>query len=132
MISTSEKANANFIALRDAGDADLERISREGMLSLTLTEMKAIQAHFKSMNRDPSDAELETIAQTWSEHCYHKTFRAAYTYSEAALDGEDALARSGPKNYENLIKETIFRATTELALPWCLSVFKDNAGVIAF
>src|SRR4051812_47945984 len=107
MISTSEKDNASLIPLREAGDAELGRISREGLLSLTLDEMKTIQTHFKSVNRDPSDAELETIAQTWSEHCFHKTFRAAYTYSEVALDGEEPLARSGPKTYENLIKETI-------------------------
>jgi phosphoribosylformylglycinamidine (FGAM) synthase-like enzyme len=113
MISTSEKANGKVIPVRAAGDADLERISREGMLSLTLEEMKTIQAYFNAAGRDPSDAELETIAQTWSEHCYHKTFRAAFEYSEAALDGEDPLAK-GPRAYENLLKETVFKATTEM------------------
>ncbi|MBV9080919.1 MAG: hypothetical protein JO102_07365, partial [Elusimicrobia bacterium] len=133
MISTSEKpANVSIVPIREASDADLERISREGLLSLTLEEMRTIQNHFRSLNRDPFDAELETIAQTWSEHCFHKTFRAAYTYSEANLDGEEPLAKGGPRTYANLIKETIFRCTHELNLPWCLSVFKDNAGVIAF
>ena len=33
--------------------------------------------HFRAQGRDPTDVELETLAQTWSEHCAHKTFRAA-------------------------------------------------------
>jgi len=131
MLSTSEKANAKVVPILSAGDGELESISKTGMLSLTLEEMKTIQAYFKAAGRDPLDAELETIAQTWSEHCFHKTFRGAYEYSEVALDGEEALAKT-PRTYENLLKETVFRATTEINAPWCLSVFKDNAGVIAF
>jgi phosphoribosylformylglycinamidine synthase len=120
------------IPLREAGDPDLERISKEGLLSLTLDEMKVIQSHYQSLGRDPRDIELETIAQTWSEHCYHKTFRGQFTYSESQLNNETPLAKEGPKNYSNLLKETVMRVTSELNMPWCLSVFKDNAGVIAF
>lgn len=133
MISTSEKSKtANIVSLLQADDAALEKISREGVLSLTLQEMKTIQAHFIGLNREPTDVELETIAQTWSEHCYHKTFRAKYIYREEVLNGEEPLAATGHKNYENLLKETIMRATREMNVPWCLSVFEDNAGVISF
>jgi phosphoribosylformylglycinamidine synthase len=133
MISTSEQSKlANTVALLNADDAALERVSREGLLSLSLNEMKTIQAHYQTMGRNPTDIELETIAQTWSEHCYHKTFRASFDYREEKRDGEPSLFNGQPKRLGNLIKETIFRATRELNMPWCLSVFEDNAGVIAF
>jgi phosphoribosylformylglycinamidine synthase len=77
-------------------------------------ELGAVQAYFRAAGREPTDVELETIAQTWSEHCKHKT-----------LTG-----RVG--RYASLLKETIFAATRDLAKPWCLSVFTDNAGVIRF
>ncbi|MBM4015256.1 MAG: phosphoribosylformylglycinamidine synthase, partial [Planctomycetes bacterium] len=110
------------VPLRDAEDAALLRISRDGMLALDLAEMRAIQAHFRAEGREPTDVELETLAQTWSEHCKHKTLT-----SEVTLTGDGA-----PRRYGNLLKETIFAATRTLAKPWCLSVFKDNAGVIEF
>ena len=61
---------------------------------------------------------LETLAQTWSEHCVHKTFKAKFNYDGTTID--------------NLLKSTIIKATHELNKPWCLSVFEDNAGVIEF
>jgi phosphoribosylformylglycinamidine synthase len=85
---------------------------------LTLVEMQAVRDHYRAAQRDPTDAELETIAQTWSEHCKHKTFAGVIDY-----DGE---------RIDNLLKCTIKAATLELAKPWCVSVFHDNAGVIEF
>ena len=70
------------VSLGAMDDAALERLSLEGQLYLSLVEMQTIQAHFRSLGRDPSDVELETIAQTWSEHCSHKT-----------LDRPDSLPR---------------------------------------
>src|SRR5262249_603431 len=63
------------VPLRGLDDAGLIQLSRDGQLSLTLDEMKTIQAHYHGLPRDPTDAELETIAQTWSEHCSHKTLK---------------------------------------------------------
>ena len=60
------------VPLREADDDELMRISREGVLSLTLEEMKTIQSRFAELDRDPTDLELEILAQTWSEHCVHK------------------------------------------------------------
>ncbi len=57
-------------------------LSKSGQLYLQLAEMQTIQEHFRDLNRDPTDIELETIAQTWSEHCSHKT-----------LAGRDCLSR---------------------------------------
>jgi phosphoribosylformylglycinamidine synthase len=110
------------IALAGKNDAQLLEISRQGCLSLTAVEMRAIQAHYAELGRDPSDIELETIAQTWSEHCRHKTMRGSIDFT-----GPD-----GAKRYENLLKETIVHATETIGHRKCLSVFKDNAGVVAF
>ncbi len=111
------------VAIRAVDDAELERISRDMCLSLTLLEMQAVQAFFVVEEREPSDIELETLAQTWSEHCKHKTLAGAVDFE--GPDGET-------RRYENLLKETVFAATTTLDREDCLSVFVDNAGVISF
>ena len=67
------------IALRTADDAALRAISAERRLALDLDEMRAVQAYYRAEMRDPTDVEIEMIAQTWSEHCVHKTFRAHIT-----------------------------------------------------
>ena len=110
------------VPLSGKSDEELLEISKKGCLSLTLAEMKTIQEHYAQLGREPKDVELETVAQTWSEHCRHKTMRGSID-----LDGPDGL-----KQYDNLLKETIFRATELIGHRRCLSVFKDNAGVIAF
>ncbi len=163
------------VALRGLSNSELETLSRKGHLFLNLAEMQAVQAHFQSLGRDPTDLELETLAQTWSEHCVHKTLKSAILYRGAALPeagehrrpaGADSegtgktpilvaaeerhpagarpegtgetpmLPNSVETRYSNLLKDTIARATDELMRagrgPTCLSVFKDNAGVIAF
>ena len=106
-----------------ADDAELMRISREGTLSLNLTEMLAIQAHFRGLGRDPTDVELETIAQTWSEHCVHKTFKSIIRYSEPGKE---------PEQIDGLFPTFIQRTTQEIDKTWCVSVFSDNAGIIEF
>jgi phosphoribosylformylglycinamidine synthase II len=116
------------VPIRDLDDAALMQLSRDGTLSLTLDEMRCIQAHFRGLKRDPTDVELETIAQTWSEHCVHKTLKGVVAYTGPA--GEDGPV--GSRVIDNLLKQTIARATHELARPWCWSVFKDNSGVIEF
>lgn len=111
------------VRLRDLDDAALVKLSQDGCLSLTLDEMRTIQAHFRALGREPTDVELESVAQTWSEHCVHKTLKGLVEYT--GPDGRVTL-------YDNLLKQTIAKATKDLAAPWCLSVFKDNSGVIAF
>jgi phosphoribosylformylglycinamidine synthase len=111
------------VSLRDVDDAELLEISRDRQLALSMAEMRAVQAHFREQGHDPSDVELETIAQTWSEHCSHKTLKGAINYQGHRIG--------------NLLKETIFGATQEIrrrlgAEDWCVSVFEDNAGVVRF
>jgi len=106
------------VPLLGLDDAGLEKLSAEGALSLNLTEMREVQAHFEAEGREPSLCELETIAQTWSEHCQHKTFRGIIE-----MEGE---------TIDNLLKSTIAKATFDLDRDWCVSVFHDNAGIVEF
>ncbi len=116
------------VPLNGLGDDALAKLSRDAHLFLSVEEMTAIRNHFVRLERDPTDLELETLAQTWSEHCVHKTLKSAIEYR-----GTD-FGRPGDITFrfDNLLKDTIVRTTNELAKDWCLSVFVDNAGVIAF
>ena len=120
------------VAIRDLTEAQLAKLSREGHLFLSPAEMKAIQDYYRKQDREPTDVELETIAQTWSEHCVHKTLKSAVDVEVRDASGKAV----GKRHYDNLIKETIFSSTQQLMAKdksgFCLSVFKDNAGVIAF
>jgi phosphoribosylformylglycinamidine synthase len=122
------------IPIRTMNDSELERVSRQGKLSLSLIEMQTIQRHFREIGREPTDAELETLAQTWSEHCSHKTLRGRIDYEE--IDENGNVTRR--EHFENLLKETIFKATQDIRKSWgpekdwCVSVFEDNAGVVRF
>ncbi len=98
---------------------DIAQLSEvRGQFNFTDDELQAIITYFRKQGRNPTDAELETLAQTWSEHCVHKTFRGKIRFGGTTID--------------NLLKSTIMKATAELDKPWCLSVFEDNAGVIEF
>jgi len=115
------------LPIRTAGDEQLTEISQKWQLSLSLVEMQTIQAHFKSLDRDATDIELETVAQTWSEHCSHKTLAGRISYTD----------ENGTREYESMLKETIFAATMQIRADlgdddWCVSVFKDNAGIVRF
>ena len=120
----------------NVSDADLLEISRKGILSLTLDEMRAIRDHFNTpairSNRepaglplDPTDVELECVAQTWSEHCSHKVFAATVDYTD-----QNGQRREIHSLYNSCIKA----ATRAIAkqVDWLLSVFTDNAGIIRF
>jgi len=108
----------NRIEILGKGDEELLKISKDYLLALNLEEMKTIQKYFSKKKRNPTDAELETIAQTWSEHCVHKTFKGIIKTPKGEIEG--------------LLKTFIVRATKELNMPWCKVVFKDNAGIIEF
>ncbi|MFH1594590.1 MAG: phosphoribosylformylglycinamidine synthase subunit PurL [Candidatus Omnitrophota bacterium] len=115
------------VDLLKANDRELMRISKDGQLFLTLEEMRTIKRYFRSLKRRPTDCELETIAQTWSEHCKHKTFRGKIEYEER-IPGK----KRKRMTIDNLLKSTVMRVTKELDKSWCVSVFEDNSGVIRF
>ncbi|MHC4562360.1 MAG: phosphoribosylformylglycinamidine synthase subunit PurL [Planctomycetota bacterium] len=120
----SYELNVVDVPIRDLDDAALEQLSKDSDLFLNLTEMNCIQDYYRRIGREPRDVELETLAQTWSEHCVHKTFRSDVCVRDNAGEVVEEIP--------NLIKSTIFGITEELDKPWCISVFKDNAGVIEF
>src|SRR5262249_16035179 len=64
-----QKFKLRHVPLGGLADAELIKLSRDSHLFLSLTEMQAIQTHFHRLDREPTDIELETLAQTWSEHC---------------------------------------------------------------
>jgi len=103
----------------EASDEDLLRISEEMGLALNLEEMKAIRAYFMEKHRNPTDVELQTLGQTWSEHCYHKTFKGIVVLPNG-------------REIDSLFRTFIAKATRELNMPWCISVFEDNAGIVHF
>jgi phosphoribosylformylglycinamidine (FGAM) synthase PurS component len=115
------------VPIRAMNDSQLAELTRKGQLFLSLVEMQTIRQLFAGLNRDPTDVELETIAQTWSEHCSHKTLGGRIHYRDESRDLQ----------FGNMLKETIFAATRTIreklgANDWCVSVFKDNAGVVKF
>ena len=122
----SGKIKVQHIDILNANDEELQKISIEGVLSLNLEEMRTIKDYFVQIGRNPTDVELETLAQTWSEHCVHKTFKGIIEYTEI----ENGKEKSEIIN--SLLHTYLIRATRELNKEWCLSVFSDNAGIIAF
>ncbi|MBD3350508.1 MAG: phosphoribosylformylglycinamidine synthase [Candidatus Lokiarchaeota archaeon] len=115
----------------DVSDEDLLKISHDRVLALNLEEMRAIKDHFIStkderqklgLTQNPTDVELECLAQTWSEHCKHKIFNALIEYNEG--DKRETI--------DSLFKTYIKGATDKINSDYLVSVFKDNAGVIQF
>ncbi|MCJ7693572.1 MAG: phosphoribosylformylglycinamidine synthase subunit PurL, partial [Sedimentisphaerales bacterium] len=108
--------------VRSLDDEQLVALSKAKDLFLNLVEMQTIQKHYNELGREPTDVELETLAQTWSEHCVHKTLKSA---TDMTINGREV-------HFDNLLKETVFEATKKLNKSWCISVFSDNAGVVEF
>lgn len=135
LVRDARTPSVRFIDL-EVADAELERISREGILSLSLAEMRAIRDYYRrpdvrerraalGLPASPTDVELECIAQTWSEHCKHKIFAARIRYIDETGREE---------TIDSLFQTYIRAATMRIAerRPWLVSVFTDNAGIIRF
>jgi phosphoribosylformylglycinamidine synthase II len=104
------------IGLSNANHKQLQKISQELGIGLSLKEMKAVKEYFFKKGRNPTDVELQTIGQTWSEHCFHKTFKGTVTTEKGRI--------------HSLFKTYIAKATSELNPSWCISIFEDNAGIV--
>ena len=96
--------------------------SRRGPLSLDLNEMMAIRDYFKKKKRNPTDVELESLAQTWSEHCQHTIFN----------DPLDDIKTGIFKKYIKGATEKINTLRQAQGKSFCVSVFVDNSGAIEF
>lgn len=135
LMAADKEIEVNTIDL-NVDDESLMRISREGILSLSLQEMHAIRDHYLDAGRKedrlalglpehPTDVELECIAQTWSEHCKHKIFAGRIEYTDE---------KGNEQTIQSLFKTYIQGATKKVSekIDWLVSVFSDNAGVIRF
>ena len=111
----------NLIRIGKEGIIDPETGLRRGPLALDLAQLHAIRDYFTEKGRKPTDIEIESLAQTWSEHCKHTIF---------ASPMDDDI----PKG---LYKTCIQAATSKIReekgdKDICLSVFSDNSGAIIF
>ncbi|MBN2515422.1 MAG: phosphoribosylformylglycinamidine synthase subunit PurL [Deltaproteobacteria bacterium] len=137
-VTIDEKPVTDEIDL-NVSDEALQEISNTKVLALTVDEMKVIQEYVNDeavlaersnvgLGRSVTDAELECLAQTWSEHCKHKIFNSLITYEDEndKTTVIDSLFSSFIKQSTKEIRDSLGKND------WCLSVFVDNAGVIKF
>jgi len=115
LIIKGSSPKTKTIQIRKLTEAQLMALAEKG-LYLNLEEMKVIQNYFKKIKRDPTDCELEVLAQTWSEHCNHKTFKAKLIIDGKKKEPLFTRIKSTAKNNSKLI----------------VSAFVDNSGVIDF
>ncbi len=128
-LAAEASGHVETILLRELDDDELLTLSRDRRAALDLAEMQAIQRYYRAEGRDPTDVEFETLAQTWSEHCVHKTFKAKIVISNWGLDSQLPIT-----NYpiDGLLKTYLRAATEKINAPWVRSAFVDNAGIIDF
>ncbi|TXT49818.1 MAG: purL [Spirochaetes bacterium] len=122
---TQASINVEEIGIHRMDDRALGLLDSQRRSALDPEELAVIRDYFRREGRPCTDVEYETIAQTWSEHCYHKTFKARIE-TEGGEEGELPLV------VDNILKTYIKAATDEIAAPWVVSAFKDNAGIIEF
>lgn len=91
------------IELAKASDLELDQLSLESGIGLSLDEMKNIQKHFNEKGRDPTDIEVEALGQAWSEHCCYKSSKV-------------------------ILKEHVFG----IDAPQNILVISEDAGVVEF
>ncbi len=118
LINQRKNSRVLEFSIEKASKEQLAEINNELALGFSPEEFRVIQSYFSNEKRKPTDVELQTISQAWSEHCCHKTFKG-----KIDLDG---------KEIQSLFKSYIAKATKEIKAPWCVSVFEDNAGIVKF
>ncbi len=135
--AVNEVAEIDLFAM---SDEELTAFSRENVLALSLEEMRAIRDYYArpevrekrlalGLPVRPTDAELEVLAQTWSEHCKHKIFSAHIDY----VDEESGRGQAIKSLYKTYIQGSAKDIRRQLGEDdFCLSVFTDNAGVLKF
>lgn len=121
-VHLSEHTLKNFDLNVD--DSVLAKMSSDNLWALSLNELHFVRSHFKTLNRDPSEVEMEIIAQTWSEHCKHKIFAANIQHED--VDGK----REIKSLFKTFIKGATSRIIEERKIDWARSVFTDNAGIV--
>lgn len=131
VISTSHEAAVIDL---NQDDQALLKINADNCWALTLEEMHFVREYFKTLGRNPTDVEMEVIAQSWSEHCKHKIFASHIDYTEGELPSH--MKKLGNFEVKSIFKTFIRGATEKIRadrnLDWLVSVFHDNAGIVRF
>lgn len=113
---------------------ELMKLNVKNCWALSETEVKQIQKHYVKLGRNPTDVEIEVIAQSWSEHCKHKIFAANIDYIEKAVPAH--MKSLGSFKVESLFKTYIRGGTLKIQkdrkIDWLVSIFHDNAGIVRF
>ncbi|MBC7427303.1 MAG: phosphoribosylformylglycinamidine synthase [Bacteriovorax sp.] len=115
-------------------DSVIAKMNQDNCWALSVDELTYIKSYYKNLGRNPSDVEMEVIAQSWSEHCKHKIFSSEITYSESNLP--EGVKPIGDKKingiFKSLIRGSTLKIKEERKLPWLISIFHDNAGIVRF
>ncbi len=139
-VSGHASSEVAVIPFATMSDEELMAFSRENTLALSLEELHAIRAYYTredvrahrtatGLPANPTDAEIEVLAQTWSEHCKHKIFSSRIDYTDAETGRRETV----DSLYKTYIQGSTKTLRTRMGKDdFCRSVFKDNAGVIAF
>ena len=124
-------------------NSELEELSRKNLWALSLEELKVIKDYYQEQNtislrqgiglpKEPTDIEMEVLAQTWSEHCKHKIFSANINYRE----DDKVKIKLGNNKVDGIFKNFIRQGTIDVKekfeIDWLVSVFTDNAGIVRF
>ncbi|MBY0517465.1 MAG: hypothetical protein K2P81_11175 [Bacteriovoracaceae bacterium] len=107
-------------------DEDLLEMNKKNWWALSLSELQLVRDYFQIQNRKPSDVEMEIIAQTWSEHCKHKIFRAKIHFKDEDSSTEHVI----DSIFKTYIKSLTEEIRKERKIDWLISVFDDNAGLV--
>lgn len=118
LVITGAVGPVETIIIDKLDEKELDELSQKRSLFLNTAEMKVIQNHFRALGRNPTDVELETLAQTWSEHNGHKTFKARLI--EHGHERSPLFKR---------LKETSAKYFDAVGV---VTAFADNAGGIEF
>jgi len=128
----------------EVSDEELQKLNIDNCLALTLKEMYHLRDYYRDsevkksrkeigLPENPTDVEVEVVAQTWSEHCKHKIFAGNIEYSEKNLNDQKEI---GNKKIKGLYKSYIKASTRDIekarGIDWLISVFSDNAGIVRF
>lgn len=118
----------------DVSNEVLDKLNQENCWALSREEMAHIKKYYQTLGRFPTDVEMEVIAQSWSEHCKHKIFSSEITYSESHLPpGVKPIGDFTVKGiFKNFIRGATLKIQEERKIPWLISIFHDNAGIVRF
>ena len=119
---TPSGAAGEIIVIRGLDDDGLRSLDDARSLYLDIEELRTIRDEYERLGRDITDVEIEVLAQTWSEHCAHKTFRAIIEVSDS-IDGD--------RTIDPLLVQ-LRDCTDSIDAAFVRSAFVGNAGVIEF